>query len=92
MVERQDLAEALVVGFGGLTLGSLAMLIPTEKKDKYLVPFIGLFATGFLFHLFYMDVLLDRKTIKNWKRGLVVSLVHKETFFFQNDNIHKKGK
>lgn len=32
MVERQDLAEALVVGFGGLTLGSLAMLIPTEKK------------------------------------------------------------
>ena len=56
MVERQDLAEALVVGFGGLTLGSLAMLIPTETKDKYLVPFIGLFATGLLFHLFYKQI------------------------------------
>ena len=56
MVEHQDFAEALVVGFGGLTLGSLAMLIPTEKKDKYLVPFVGIFATGFIFHLLYKQI------------------------------------
>ncbi len=56
MVERQDVLEALVVGFGGLTLGSLAMLIPTDKKDRYLVPFVGLFLTGFTFHLLFEQI------------------------------------
>ena len=36
MVDRNDLMEAVIIGFGGLTLGSLAMFIPTDKKDKYL--------------------------------------------------------
>ena len=56
MVEHRDFLEALVVGFGGLTLGSLAMLVPTEKKDKYLVPFVGIFITGFTFHLFFKQI------------------------------------
>ena len=56
MVEKRDFAEALLVGFGGLTLGSLAMLLPTDKKDKYLVPFVGIFATGFVFHLIYKQI------------------------------------
>jgi len=56
MVERQDVLEALVVGFGGLTLGSLAMLIPTDKQDRYLVPFVGLFLTGFTFHLLFEQI------------------------------------
>ena len=53
MVDRNDFMEALIVGFGGLTLGSLSMFIPTDKKDKYLIPFVGIFMTGFLFHLLW---------------------------------------
>tara|TARA_B100000029_G_C16939496_1_gene728212 strand:+ start:23 stop:370 length:348 start_codon:yes stop_codon:yes gene_type:complete len=56
MVDRSDILEALVVGFGGLILGSLAMFIPTDKKDKYLVPFIGIFFTGFTFHLVWEQI------------------------------------
>jgi hypothetical protein len=56
MVDRNDLLEALIVGFGGLTLGSLAMLLPTDKKDKYLVPFVGIFMTGFTFHLIWQKL------------------------------------
>jgi hypothetical protein len=51
MVNRNDFMEALIVGFGGLTLGSLFMFIPTDNKDKYLLPFVGIFMTGFLLHL-----------------------------------------
>jgi hypothetical protein len=30
--------------------------VPTEKKDKYLVPFVGIFLTGFTFHLIWTQL------------------------------------
>tara|TARA_R110001592_G_scaffold64268_3_gene197587 strand:+ start:591 stop:944 length:354 start_codon:yes stop_codon:yes gene_type:complete len=56
MLKKVDYLEALLVGFGGLTLGSLSMLVPVEKKDKYLVPFVGIFVTGFVFSLIYKQI------------------------------------
>ena len=59
MVDRNDLMEAVIIGFWGLTLGSLAMFIPTDKKDKYLVPFVGIFMTGFVGHLLWKQFGMD---------------------------------
>lgn len=54
-MDQETWLEALIVGSGGLALGSLMMLVPTTKFDRRLWPLVGIFITGFSFHVFWKE-------------------------------------
>lgn len=53
--------ESIVVGFTTLVIGSALMIIPSKKlKQNKAWPFIGTFLVGFLAHIGYKSLGLDK--------------------------------